>query len=94
MPDGPAFAAGNPNSELESLARKFLSHPNPVDWTRVMELVRQLPPLQELEVSPAILEAAGAIADSSDVLGLELHTLEDLLRLVLFLDRLDSRGLS
>ena len=65
-----------------------------VDWTEVTELLRSLPSLEALGVHPAILEVAGEIADSSDVPGLSLSTLEDLVRAILSLDRLDREGRS
>ena len=48
----------------------------------------ELPSLQELGVTPGTLEVAEEIAGHSDVLGLERHTLELLVRAVVFADRL------
>ena len=61
-----------------------------------------LPSLQELGITPEILEAAEEIADTSDVLGVERHTLELLLRRAfalhrqqkIHLDENDDKGLT
>ncbi|MGO9701175.1 MAG: hypothetical protein ACLPX7_18135 [Xanthobacteraceae bacterium] len=46
-----------------------------------------LPSLEELEIRPEILEAAGEIADASDVPGIETERLEFLVRIVVWADR-------
>jgi hypothetical protein len=52
---------------------------------RFGELAEALPSLEEMGVTPEIVEAAAEIADSSDVLGVERHTIELLRRLSVFL---------
>ena len=50
-----------------------------------------VPLLKELGIRPETLEAAEEIAGLSDVLGLERHALELLVRAVVFSDRLAHR---
>lgn len=53
----------------------------------IFELGTKHPELRSIPIPRAIWELAEEIASRSDVIGIESHTLEDLLRLVLFLDR-------
>ena len=85
----------NPAPEGDGAPEADGSLTNPMFGTAlraILEGRRTLPSIEELAVPQEILEAAGVIADASDVLGIETSRLEFLVRTVVWADRLWNRS--